>query len=214
MAPLTQNYRLINTATPSHPLSPVLLQRPLANSAFWQLRSCSAASLLICFLAKRQWRWLAVRRPEFWSWLGGLKSIWLNVGRSKLSLFPRVQNKGNDPFLSPADLAGFLGNSEAAKNLKLLDKIENSPGQWRAVTEHCLFLNPGCQRFSTTVFFFRKIKLNTMSRIEESLQEDQTKYNASDMVYFPSERLLPLTWDISKLVLKVYWPVATIWYQL
>lgn len=126
---LTQNYNLIKTAAPSHLLSPVLLQKPLANSAFWQLRSCSAASPLICFLAELKRHWLAVRRPEFWSWLCTLKSIWLNVGHLELSLFPRVQNKENDPFPSPAELAGFLWSSEAVKNLKSLSKIENSLGR-------------------------------------------------------------------------------------
>lgn len=74
--------------------------------------------------------WVVVRGPEFRSWLCSLKCIWFHVGHLRAeSPVPRVQNKENDPFPSPADLARLLWSSEDAKNLKLLKKKKKSPGR-------------------------------------------------------------------------------------
>lgn len=76
------------------------------------------------------------------------------------SLFSHVQNKENDHFLGPADLAGFLCNSENVKNLKSLYKIENSSGEWRVVIQYYLYSSLGHLRFYTLFY----------------LQEDKIKY--------------------------------------
>lgn len=140
---LTPNYNLIKTAALSHLLSSVLFQKPLAIWAFWQLRSCSAASPLICFLAELKMYRLVVRGPEFWSRLCGLKSVWLHVGHLELSLsFLVCKTRKMIVSPSPADLAGILWSSEDVKSLKSLYKIENSPRGWK-VSNTVLFI-PCC----------------------------------------------------------------------
>lgn len=57
------HYALIKTATLPHLLSSGLFQKLLANSVLWQLRSYSAASLLIRFLEQLKRYQLVVRRP-------------------------------------------------------------------------------------------------------------------------------------------------------
>lgn len=127
---LTQNYNLIKTAAPSHLLSPVLLQKPLANSAFWQLRSCSAASPLICFLAELKRHWLAVRRPEFWSWLCSLKSIWLNVGHLELSV-SSCAKQGKWSFPQPCRTCWILMKLRGCKEFEITFQNRKFTGEDR-----------------------------------------------------------------------------------